>query len=104
MTAVLEVQGIDLSDERLIHPSVALDPNSIFVDSTTIPYTTISITGTIPAWLDNNDISNRNLFLSKLYLEFNDILDCEILHPMYQDTVREIISRVIEIYDEIHNS
>lgn len=46
--------------------------------------------------------SRHNEFVKGLDDMFDTIYDCEIEHPVFQDTVREIIDAVIELYDTLH--
>lgn len=46
--------------------------------------------------------SRHNEFVKGLDDMFDTIYDCEIEHPVFQDTVRDIIGAVIELYDTLH--
>jgi len=46
--------------------------------------------------------SRHNEFVKGLDGMFDTIYDCEIDHPVFQDTVGEIIDAVIELYDTLH--
>jgi len=46
--------------------------------------------------------SRHNEFVKRLDGMFDTIYDCEIDHPVFQDTVGEIIDAVIELYDTLH--
>ena len=46
--------------------------------------------------------SRHNEFVKCLNDMFDTIYDCEIEHPVFQDTVRDIIGAVIELYDTLH--
>ena len=46
--------------------------------------------------------SRHNEFVKGLDGMFDTIYDCEIEHPVFQDTVGEIIDAVIELYDTLH--
>lgn len=46
--------------------------------------------------------SRHNEFVKGLDDMFDTIYDCEIEHPVFQDTVRDIIGAVIKLYDTLH--
>lgn len=46
--------------------------------------------------------SKHDEFEKRLIDTFAPIMECDINHPIYQDTVAEIIQGVMQIYDELH--
>ena len=46
--------------------------------------------------------SKHNEFEKALVDLFAPIMECEINHPKYEDTVADIIKDVMKVYDELH--
>lgn len=46
--------------------------------------------------------SKHDEFEKRLVETYAQIMECDINHPIYQDTVAEIIQGVMQIYDELH--
>lgn len=46
--------------------------------------------------------SKHDEFEKALVNMFAPIMECEIDHPKYQDTVADIIKDVMKVYDELH--
>ena len=67
--------------------------------------TKAELTGISKAWKRLNKLptaSKHDEFVKGLDKMFDTIYDCEIDHPVFQDTVRDIINAVIELYDTLH--
>ena len=47
---------------------------------------------------------NKEVFEEKIRGMFDSIWDCEIDHPMYQDTVGELMGEVIALWDNCHST
>jgi len=47
-------------------------------------------------------VSKRDEFEKALLYLFAPIMECDINHPKYEDTVADIIKDVLRVYDELH--
>lgn len=67
--------------------------------------TRAEMTGISKAWKRLRKLptaSKHDEFEKALVYMFAPIMECDINHPKYQDTVAEIIQGVMQIYDELH--
>ena len=68
-------------------------------------YTKAELTGISKAWKRLRKLptaSKHDEFEKALVDMFAPIMECEINHPKYQDTVADIIRDVLKAYDELH--
>ena len=49
-----------------------------------------------------NNKQKENEFIKGIYNMFDSIWDCEIEHPVFEDTVGELMEAVIELYKSLH--
>lgn len=67
--------------------------------------TKAELTGISKAWKRLRKLptaSKHDEFEKALVDMFAPIMECDINHPKYQDTVADIIKDVMKVYDELH--